>query len=118
MAVLNINRDNRPVNARISGRHIDGFWAEEYVVYEHYSRKLQILHGEEAFDVTLEDNDDYRLYIFAPLKNGFAAIGRIDKLISPAAIRYVHREEIVLKEHGPCAWVKDGELCIRNSSAC
>ncbi len=115
MAVLNINRDNRPVNARISGRHIDGFLAEEYVVYEHYSRKVQILHGKEAFDVTLEDNDDYRLYIFAPLKNGFAAIGRIDKLISPAAIRYVHREEIVLKEHGPCAWVKDGELCIQDS---
>ena len=115
MSVLNINRDNRPVNARISGRHIDGFLAEEYVVYEHYSRKVQILHGKEAFDVTLEDNDDYRLYIFAPLKNGFAAIGRIDKLISPAAIRYVHREEIVLKEHGPCAWVKDGELCIQDS---
>lgn len=114
MAVLNITRDNGPAFAEISGHDIDGFSAEEYAVYEHYSREVRILRGKERFSVTLADNDDYRLYIFAPLDKGFAAIGRTDKLISPAAIRYVHREEIVLEEDGPCAWVKDGRLCTRH----
>ena len=66
----------------------------------------------EKFDVTLKNNDDFRLYIFAPIHDGFAAIGRTDKLISPAAIKYVHNKDIVLYENGPCAYVMDGKIHI------
>lgn len=115
MAVLNIHENNCPVSTVISGRQVDGFEAEEYVVYDYFAQSIRILKAEETFELTLSDRDDYRLYIFSPLQDGFAAIGRTDKFISPKTIRYVHGEEIVLWEEGHCAWVKDGELHIRQA---
>ena len=112
MAVVNINKDEKPVTATISGEQIDGFEADEYAVYEHYSKELKILKKGESFDVTLKDADDYKLYIFAPIEDGFAAIGRTDKFISPKTIKYVHKGDVVLKEGGPYAYVKDGKLVI------
>jgi len=112
LAVLNLDKDNAPVSAVIRGEDIDGFEAEEYAVYEHYSRELKVLKKGESFAITLQDADDYKLYILAPIHDGFAAIGRIDKFISPAAIDRVIGTYMFLKEPGPCAIVKDGELLI------
>ncbi len=113
MALFNIDGQERVVTAEICGEQIEGFNADEYAVYEHFSREMKILHRGESFNVTLGSPDDVRLYIFAPLKNGFAAIGRADKFISPAAIESVEGEHITLKEDGELAYVKDGELRIR-----
>jgi len=110
MAVLNIDENENPVNAKVSAEFIEGFDADEIAVYEHFSKQLTILKKNESFDVTLKNSDDYKLYIFAPVKDGFAAIGRTDKFISPKTIKYVHKEDIVLKEDGPYAYVKDGKL--------
>ena len=112
MAVLNIDEHEAPVTAEIGGKFIEGFDAEKYAVYEHFSREVRILKKDEEFEVALSDADDYRLYIFAPLVNEFAAIGRIDKFISPKTIKYIHGEEIVLKESGSYAYVKEGKLYI------
>lgn len=114
MAVLNINDEACPVIGKISAKQIDGFEAEEYVVYDYFDRSIRILKGDESFEVTLENKDQYKLYIFAPLKDGFAVIGRIDKFISPKTVQYVHKEEIVLVEDGPYAYVKGGKLCIKD----
>ena len=115
MAVVNINRENKKVSAKICGELIDGFDADEYAVYEYYSRDLKILKKGESFDVSLNSDEDYKFYIFAPITNGFAAIGRIDKYISPKTIKYVHNETVVLLEDGPFAYVKDGKLVIKES---
>ena len=103
LAVLNLDADARPVTAQISGEQIDGFEAEEYAVYEHFSQECRILKKGEHFTVTLQDENDYKLYIFAPIHDGFAAIGRTDKFISPKTIRSIQDHEIVLTEAGPCA---------------
>ena len=66
----------------------------------------------ESFDITLENADDYKLYIFAPVKDGFAVIGRTDKFISPKTVEYVCGETIKLTEEGPFAYVKNGELVL------
>jgi len=114
MAVVNIDKDERPVTATISSEQIDGLDAIEYAVYEHYSKELKILKKGEFFDITLKNADDYKLYIFAPIKDGFAVIGRTDKFISPKTIVSVDGEKIVLAESGPYAYVKDGKLIIEN----
>ena len=93
---------------------IDGLCAEEYAVYEHFSQALTILKRGESFNVTLTNTDDYKLYIFAPIKDGFAAIGRTDKFISPKTIKYVHNKEIDLQENGPYAYVENGKLIIKS----
>lgn len=114
MAVVNLDAEEKPVTATISGRQIDGFAAQEYVVYDHFRKEIKILKNNESFEVTLSSPDDYKLFIFAPLHNGFAAIGRTDKFISPKTIRYVHKEDIVLEEDGPYAYVKDGKLVLKS----
>jgi len=83
LAVLNLDAENKPVSATIHGGLIDGFEAEEYALYEHYSGALHILKWGEALEVTLQSCDDYRLYILAPLKDGCGVIGRTDQFISP-----------------------------------
>ena len=110
MALLNLDAEEKPVTATLSAEDIDGLPQGDYAVYEHFSRELVILHPGESFDVILQNGDDYRLYIFAPLRDGFASIGRIDKFISPKTIAAVFDKKIQLVEDGPCAWVKDGKL--------
>ena len=113
MAVLNIDEADKAVTAKISADLIDGIDAEEFAVYEYYSKEVKMLKKGECFDITLNNNDEYKLYIFAPVENGFAAIGRIDKFITPKTIKYVHKEDVVLVEDGPYAYVKDGKLIIK-----
>ena len=111
MAVLNIDGNEAEVAAKISCDDIDGLEAEEYAVYEYFSQDLKILKRGESFDIKLENPDEYRLYIFAPVTDGFAVIGRTDKFICPKTVDYVCDEKIVLKESGRYAYVKNGVLC-------
>ena len=111
MTLLNIDENGSAVTAKVSSDDIEGLEAQEYAVYEHFSRELRILKHGEWFDIELSTPDEYRLYIFAPIKEGFAVIGRTDKFISPKTVEYVCDEKIVLKEKGECAYVKDGVLC-------
>ena len=110
MAVLNIDEKAKAVKATISGDDIDGFEADEYAVYEHFSKEMKILKKGGSLDIELKNDDDYRLYIFAPIHDGFAAIGRTDKFISPKTIEYVCDKKIKLVEDGPYAYVEDGKL--------
>ena len=114
MAIFNINEDENTVTADISDEWIDGSCADEYAVYEHFTQELTILKRGEHIKVTLHSPDDYRLYIFVPLNDGFAVIGRTDKFISPKTIQCVIGQEFILKENGPCAYVKDRKLHVIN----
>lgn len=102
LAVLNLDAENKPVTATICGELVDGFEAEEYALYEHYSKDFRILKKGEALEVTLENSDDFRLYILAPLKDGCGFIGRTDQFISPKG-----------DASGPCAYVEHGKLQYR-----
>ncbi len=112
MAVINLDEEEKAVTAKISGDDIYGFEADEYAVYEHFSKDLKILKKGESFNIELKNSDDYRLYIFAPIKDGFAVIGRTDKFISPKTVKYVTDEKITLYEEGDYAYVKDGKLVL------
>ena len=85
----------------------DGLWSE---VDEHFSKECTILRYEERMEISLENADDYRLYMIVPLTGGFGVIGRTDKYISPAAVLYADQDRIILKENGPCAYIRDGKL--------
>ena len=114
MAVMNISESNCTVSVKISPLDTEIGDYEEFALYEHFSKELVILSKNESIDIELENNDDYRLYIIAPLVDGFAGIGRTDKFISPKTIKYIHNKDIVLKENGPYAYVEDKKLIFRN----
>lgn len=48
--------------------------------------------------------------------NNFAPIGRLDKLISPAAIVSVIDENVKLYENGEYGYIKDGTFIIENTN--
>ena len=64
----------------------------------------------DSIEVELSSPDDFRLYIFVPIIDGFAAIGRTDKYMSPIAVKEVKNGNIVLYEDGPSAYYKDGKF--------
>ncbi len=112
IAAFNLDKNNNQVLGKISPSDIDGIDGDEFAVYEHFTRELKIVKKDEEFEIALSDNDDFRLYIIVPMHDGFAAIGRTDKFISPKTIAYVHGDEVILKEDGEYAVVKGGELHI------
>jgi hypothetical protein len=110
VVALNIDTAERAVTATLSASDVIGLPAGAYAVYEFFSGECRILAEGESFDTVLSSPDDYRLYIFSPIVDGFAVIGRTDKFISPATVASVHGEHICLLEDGPFAYVKDGVL--------
>lgn len=110
MAILDLDAENRPVKATVSPSMIKGLTAHEYAVYEHFSGSLRMMHLDDSFELELSGPDDVRLYIFAPVNNGFAVIGRTDKFISPKTVRSINGREVTLIENGRYAYVVDGRL--------
>lgn len=103
MAVLNLDEQERPVTTEIFPEQIPGLGSGEYAVYEHFSGSLRMLAPGERFTLTLQDGDDYRLFIFAPAVNGEAVLGWTEKFISPRTIGM---------ENLPCAYVHGGKLVV------
>ncbi len=113
IAAFNIDRENSAVSGTVSVSDISELGGhEQYVLYEHFSREVKIIGKDEVTDFTLENNDDFKLYLLIPYENGFAPIGRLDKFISPAAITHISGEKVELYESGEYGYVKDGELKI------
>lgn len=112
IAVFNFDKDNNEVKGTVSPEDVYGIDGDEFVLYEHFSGEYTILKKGEKIDVTLKTQDDYKLYVIVPVKNGFAPIGRIDKFISPKTTKAVVNENIELYEDGDYAYVKDGKLHI------
>lgn len=110
IAAFNLDAENGSVKGRISPKDIEGLKGDSFVVYEHFSGDYRILKADEGFEITLKSSDEFKLYIVVPIENGFAAIGRTDKFISPKTIECVCGESIKLVENGPYAYVKDNKL--------
>ena len=113
IAAFNINSNSKSAKGWISPMDIDGLEGEEFAVYEHFSRELKILKHKEKFEITLNNIDDFKLYVVVPIKDGFAPIGRTDKFISPKTIKMVINREVILYEPGEYAVVEVGKLLIK-----
>ena len=135
LAVFNLDEENQAVTGTISPKDVDGLAgsvspkdvdsltgaassegvesiSEEFAVYEYFTRELKIMKADEAFELKLADSDDYKLYIMVPLKDGCGTIGRIDKFMAPATVRYSRDGEAELVEDGPYAYVENRQLVI------
>ena len=110
LAAFNIDGENKKVHGRISPSDVVELQGDEFAVYEHFSREMKILKKDEYFDIELSDNDEFKLYIIVPLKDGNGVIGRIDKFISPKTVSYNRAGGYELTEDGPFAVIKKYEL--------
>lgn len=115
LAAFNIDAENNKVSGKISPSDVIGLSGEEFAVYEHFSKELKILKYDESFDLVLSDNDDFKLYIIVPLKEGNGVIGRTDKFISPKTVNYNRKGGYELVEDGPFAIIENRKLIIKIS---
>jgi len=85
VAAWNVNFLNLPVGGAVSPADCEGLKGERFAVYEHFSGKLITLSASGKSKISLRPFG-VRLYVLAPIRNGFAAIGLVDKYISHRAI--------------------------------
>jgi len=112
VAAFNITKDQNRVTGTVSSDDIPGLTGEQFAVYEHFTGKYTIVNAGEPVEFALDNIDDFRLFIFVPYIGSFAAIGRIDKFIAPAAITQQIGEAVTLYENGKYAYIKDGNLIV------
>ena len=110
LAAFNLHADHCPVDGAISPQKVEGITGDEFALYEHFSGACTILKAHESLPIALADQDDFRLYIVVPLKNGCGMIGRTDKFISPATFRRLENGSVQLLEAGPYACVENKRL--------
>ncbi len=113
LAVFNLDENGKSVNGTVSPADIPGLDGDSFAVYEHFSRTLTVLKKDAALSLSLRDIDDLRLYVIAPIRDGFAVIGRTDKFISPKTVRDVRGRHVTLHEAGEYAVYEDGALKFR-----
>ncbi|MBQ8552258.1 MAG: hypothetical protein IJ428_05545 [Clostridia bacterium] len=104
VAAYNLSADEKPVTGTVSAADI-GKKYDEYVVYEHFTGDVTVLHGDEVLDIMLKDHDDFRLYTIVPVENGIAMLGLTDKYNSPLAVDYQFNGVWSLYEGGKLSFV-------------
>jgi hypothetical protein len=100
VAAFNLNSNNKKVKGRISASDAEGLEGNEFVIYEHFSKDVKLLSRDECLDIVLDNQDDCKLYIIAPLQNGYSPLGLIDKYISPRSISNRIGMNVMLREGG------------------
>lgn len=86
LAAWNVDKYIRPVKAELSPSDVEGIKGERFAVYEQFGKKLILVNRDEKFPVKLK-GWEVRLYSVVPVKSGFAAIGLLNKYVSPAAVK-------------------------------
>ena len=90
-AVFNIHAGNQSVSGTLSPCET-GIGDGDYTYYEHFTKETGVLRAGECLQITLQDNDDFRLYSFVPTGEcGDTYPGRTD-LFMGVGIRETKRE--------------------------
>jgi raffinose synthase len=95
--------DSASVTGEFCAADVDNIAGNNFVIYEHFSKKLSVATKYHRYKVNLP-RLGYKLYYIIPIKNGFAPLGLIEKYNAPATIIRQHNEahklEITLYEGG------------------
>lgn len=86
-AVFNINAENKPVRGTLSPQET-GVDSGDYIWYEYFSGSFGLLKSGDSLRITLDCNDEFRLYTFVPYQeNGDTCLGRTDLFMGIGAQR-------------------------------
>lgn len=109
VAALNIDSSDSPVVGDIGPDDIHGLIGEEFAVYEHFTKTAFTMKKGERIPLELKNRDDFRLYIFVPIINGFAALGDVSKYICPLTVEGTgsHAKTV---ENTPCLTYNNGSF--------
>ncbi len=89
LTAFNLDKDEKPVSGTVSPDDIYGIKKGEYLLYNWFSGDYQVISSGEKIDLTLENYDDFRLFLLVPIKNNKAVIGLKEKYMMPATYKKV-----------------------------
>ena len=104
VAVFNIYEENQEVAGFVSPKNA-GLPRGTYGYYEYFTGENGILAYDQELPVSLPTPDDFRLYIFAPMKDGIAVLGRTDLFVGVKAITEQSDHHISVCEEGSLGFI-------------
>ena len=110
IAAFNITSNNKTVNGSICISDADipeGDKADRYFVVEQFTGKTYVVGKDEKLPLSLLHNDEFRLYKFIPVKEGFALCGLSEKFISTLTAKNVTSTAFTLAEGGDFIFYSD-----------
>lgn len=99
LAVFNLDEEERPVNTVIALSDVRGMPDGCYCCYDRFSEECRILAPGESFSQRLENYDDFRLYLFSPVRRGIAVIGLAELYLSGEGVTHIE-QGITAKQDG------------------
>ena len=115
IAAFDLHSDDSAADGSFSASDISGLVpSAQYAVYEYFSGACTILDSGDVYRFTLENQDDFRLYLIVPYINETAVIGIIDKMIAPLTVARTAENpaDSETKCGGRFAYVEHGTLHI------
>lgn len=110
VALFNIDAENRTVEGRITADDV-GLDAGDYAYYEYFSGEAGVLSNGGAIEVSLKDNDEFRMYTLVPYDpSGIAFVGRIDKFIGIKAVTSVTEGYFEVLEGGKIGVISEKDV--------
>ena len=111
-AVFNIDAQNHAVSGTLSPTET-GVCDGDYAYYEYFTGEAGILHKGERLEISLENNDTFRLYTFVPYQKGRPAVmGRLDKYIGVKAVVAENARSLTLYEGGRIGFVSETPISL------
>ena len=110
IAAFNINSGDISVSGTVSPDDVEGLCGEKFAVYEHFTKQCFVMSRGERIEVELKDRDDFRLYNFVEIKDGFAAIGDVNKFISPLSVVKADADGVETVEGTECLVYNNGRF--------
>lgn len=108
LAVFNLDPREQKTVGTISPSDIPDLAGECFAVYEHLTGEVFTMDRDARKTLNLKDRDDFRLYTFSPIVDGFAVIGLKNKFMSPLTVKQVTGRSYELYEEGTCIVYRDG----------
>jgi raffinose synthase len=96
VAVFNVFRGHESISARVKASDVEGLNPGRYFLYEHFSGEHGVLDWNESRRFELEIAGK-KLFLFAPLENGVAVMGLLDKFLSLKGIEAMQWQAGVLR---------------------
>ena len=114
LAVYNIDAENRAVSGTVAATDT-GVSEGSYAYYEYFSGEAGILKAGERLEVSLEDNDSFKLYTFVPYVSGSPAVfGRLDKFMGVKAVTDKTARGFSLMEGGRIGIVSEEPIALEH----
>ena len=109
LAVFNLDENEDTVKGTVSPQNIIGLKKGKYLCYNWFTGENFLMDYLEEKEISLENYDDFRLFIFVPVKNNKAVIGLKEKYMSPATVK-VSKNTVQAFDDGTLLIYSDGKV--------